>query len=574
VENEGRHRRSVLAVTTLGVFLTFVNGSIVLISLPAIFRGLRLDPLEPGNVGYLLWMLVGYLLVTAVFVVIAGRLGDLFGRARCFRYGFVIFTVGAIASALTWSHGGLGATELIASRCVTGLGGALMAANSLALIIDAYPSDRRGAAIGINSIAAIAGSFLGLVIGGVVADHSWRAVFWVSVPFGVIGTVWSSRTLHDPARAARSKLRLRALDPWGNLTFTIGLVGVLLAMTYAVQPYGHHVTGWTSPRVLTLLIGGLVFLTAFVFVERRVADPMFDLGLFRIRAFTAANIAGLLCQLARGGMQFMLIIWLQGIWLPLHGYSFARTPLWAGIYLLPLSIGFLISGPLFGKLADRYGARGFATGGMLMVAGSFLLLMAMPANFHYSLFALLLLVNGIGSGMFASPNAAAVMNAVPASARGAASGMRSTFLNSGQVLSIGLFFSLLIVGLAGTMPGQLFHGLTGAGVPPHAAHVAAGAPPVGALFASFLGFDPVRALLPHSAYTALTPAQQAHVSGHGFFPNVISGAFMHGIVLVFSIAAALCVVSALASVLRGKNYVHTESESPIVAETAVTEPVA
>jgi MFS family permease len=569
VDPQARHRRSVLAVTTLGVFLTFVNGSIVLISLPAIFRGLRLDPLQPGNVGYLLWLLVGYLLVTAVLVVIGGRLGDLLGRARCFTYGFVVFTIGAVASALTPSHGGLGATELIAFRCVTGLGGALMAANSLALIIDAYPADRRGAAIGVNQIAAIGGSFLGLVIGGVVADHSWRSVFWVSVPFGVIGTIWSARSLHD--QSDRDPVRFRALDPWGNLTFTVGLVGVLLAMTYAVQPYGSHVTGWESPRVLSMLVGGLVLLGAFVVVEGRVAEPMFDLSLFRIRAFTAANIAGLLCQLARGGLQFMLIIWLQGIWLPLHGYDFAKTPLWAGIYLVPLSIGFLVAGPLCGKLSDRFGARGFATGGMVVVAASLFLLMALPANFSYWMFAVLLLVNGIGSGMFAGPNATAVMNAVPASARGAASGMRSTFLNSGQVLSIGLFFSLLIVGLAGTMPGQLYHGLTGAGVPSHPAHVAASAPPVAALFASFLGFDPVRALLPHSAYAGLSAHQQATVSGHAFFPQVISSAFMHGIVLVFTIAAVLCLVSALASALRGKRFVH--HEQAIVPET-ITESVA
>ena len=558
-----RHRRSVLGVTTLGVFLTFVNGSIVLISLPAIFRGLRLDPLEPSNIDYLLWLLIGFLLVTAVFVVLAGRLGDIFGRGRCFTVGFVVFTFGAVLSSLVPSMGSAGALELIVCRCVTALGGALMAANSTALIVDAYPADRRGAAIGINQIAAIGGSFLGLVIGGVLAAHSWRSVFWVSIPFGVVGTIWSMRSLHaaDSVVSMSSEDRrdqLRRLDLWGNVTLTVGLVGVLLAMTYGVQPYGGHVTGWTSPRVLTYLVGGLVFLAAFVVVERRVADPMFDVALFRIRAFTAGNVAALLCQLARGGMQFMLIIWLQGIWLPRHGYSFADTPLWAGIYLLPLSVGFLVSGPICGKLSDRYGARWFATGGMLIVAASFVLLTALPADFSYWIFAVIMLVNGIGSGMFASPNAIAVLNAVPASQRGVANGMRTTFMNSAQVLSIGLFFTMLVLGLAGSLSTQLDRGLVAAGVPAAAAHATASGPPVGALFASFLGYDPVRTLMPPSSYAALSPHQQATVSGHDFFSTAISGAFMNGITVVFTIAAVFCVIAAVASYFRGGRYVHDE----------------
>jgi len=550
--------RQTLVITTLGVFLAFVNASIVLISLPAIFRGLHLDPLQPGNVGYLLWLLLGYLVVTAVLVVTAGRLGDIYGRSRCYTVGFAIFTVGAALCALTPGSGGAGALELIVLRCVQGVGGALLMANSTALITDAYPPARRGTAVGINQVFALGGSFVGLIVGGLVADTSWRLVFWVSVPFGALGTVLAHHRLRD-----RAPRRALGLDLAGNATFAVGLVAVLVGISYGIRPYGGHVTGWSSPFVLGSTFGGIAVLALFVAVERRVASPMFDLSLFRIRAFTFGNAAGLLSAIARGGLQFMLIIWLQGIWLPQHGYAYERTPLWAGIYLLPLTVGFLVAGPVSGWLSDRYGARPFATGGMLLTAASFGLMLLLPANFNYLAFAALLVLNGIGSGLFASPNTTGVMNAVPAAERGIASGMRATFQNSGQVLSIGLFFTLLVIGLAGSLPGSLQGGLVAHGVPVAAAHQAATLPPVATLSAAFLGYNPVQQLLGPQVLAALPPGQAAQLTGGSFFPQAISGPFTHGLTVVFGVAVVLCLLAAGASWLRGGRYVADEAAAGV-----------
>ncbi len=253
--------------------------------------------------------------------------------------------------------------------------------------------------------------------------------------------------------------------------------------------------GWTSPKVLAGLIGGVALLVAFGLIETRVSDPMMDLRLFRIRAFAAGQIVNFLASMARGGLQFMLIIWLQGIWLPLHGYDFASTPLWAGIYMLPLTIGFLVAGPASGALSDRFGARAFSTGGLLLTAATFGGLMAIPADFDYRVFAVLLALNGIGMGLMAAPNSAAIMNSVPAAERGAASGVRATGMNAGMVLSMGGFFTLMAVGLASRLPASLYAGLTRLGVTPDAAHTISQTPPVGTLFAAFLGDNPVRALM-------------------------------------------------------------------------------
>jgi EmrB/QacA subfamily drug resistance transporter len=432
-----RYRWTALSNTTLGVFMATLDSSIVIISLPAIFRGIHLNPLEPGNIGYLLWILMGYLVVTAVLVVTFGRIGDIFGRVRMYNLGFLIFTLGSIALSLTWSTGAAGATELIVFRIVQGIGGALLWANATAILTDAFPVEQRGMAMGINLIAGLVGSFTGLVVGGVLADVHWRLVFWINVPFGLFGTVWAYAKLRETGRRTAARI-----DWWGNVTFGAGLVMVLVGITYGIQPAGGHTMGWTSPFVLTMILGGIALLVAFTVVETRVAQPMFDLRLFRIRAFTAGNAAGLLSSIGRGGLQFMLVIWLQGIWLPLHGYSFVSTPLWAGLYMLPVTAGFFLSGPLSGWLSDRYGARPFATAGMVLAAATFGLLMLLPADFSYPLFATLLFVNGIGFGLFAAPNTTAIMNAVPAGQRGAASGMRATFQNSGMLLSIGVFFSL------------------------------------------------------------------------------------------------------------------------------------
>ena len=556
VPEDGRYKWMALSNTTLGMLVATINSSIVIISLPAIFRGIQLDPLRPGNVSYLLWMLMGYLVVSAVLVVAFGRLGDIYGRVKMYNAGFLIFTLASIALAFTPDVGAAGALELIGLRIVQGVGGALLMANSMAILTDAFPVGQRGMALGINQVAALAGSFMGLLIGGLLADTNWRAVFLVSVPFGIFGTVWGYLKLREVGqRGPRGRI-----DWAGNLTFGIGLIAVLVGITYGIQPYGGHTMGWTSPLVLTLLLGGAALLGVFLVVERRSADPLFHLDLFRIRAFSAGNLAGLLASVSRGGLQFMLIIWLQGIWLPLHGYSFASTPLWAGIYMIPLTLGFLVAGPVSGWLSDHHGARPFATGGMLLTAASFGALMVLPIDFPYLVFAALLLANGIGSGLFAAPNTAGIMNSVPARQRGAASGMRATFQNAGFVLSIGLFFSLMIAGLAARLPTTLYSGLTANGVPPATAERIANLPPVGSLFAAFLGYNPIRTLLGPAALAHLSPAQAANLTGTSFFPRLIAEPFRHGLAIVFLAALVMSVVAAGASWLRGGRYVHEEPD--------------
>ncbi|MFJ6213332.1 MFS transporter [Streptomyces sp. NPDC092296] len=546
----GRYKWVALSNTTIGVLIATIDSSIVIISLPAIFRGIGLDPLAPGNIGYLLWMILGYTLVSAVLVVALGRLGDMFGRVRMYNMGFAIFACASLALSLDPLKGGGGALWLIGFRMVQAVGGSMLTANSAAILTDAFPARQRGMALGINQITALAGMFLGLLVGGVLAAVDWRAVFWVSVPFGVVGTFWSYRSLRETGSHRPGRI-----DWTGNITFATGAGALLAAITYGIQPYGGHSTGWTNPWVLAGLVGGVLLLVVFCLVQTRIAEPMFQLGLFRIRAFAAGNLAALLIAIARGGMQFMLIIWLQGIWLPLHGYDFERTPLWAGIFMLPLTVGFLIGGPTSGYLSDRFGARLFATTGLLLVAGSFLGLLLLPVDFSYPAFAALLLVSGLGQGMFSAPNTSAIMGSVPPGQRGAASGMRSTLQNSGTSLSIGLFFSLMIAGLAGSLPHALDSGLQAQGVPAATAGQVAGLPPVSTLFATFLGNNPVGNLLGPSGVLDTLPAQNAQtLTGTRFFPELVTGPFHHGLVTVFSVAAAMALVGAVASALRGRHH--------------------
>ncbi len=547
------YRWIALSNTTIGVLIVTINMSILLIALPDIFRGIGIDPLAPGNVGLLLWLIMGYLVVTAVLVVSFGRLGDLFGRTRMYNLGFAVFTVFSVLLAATWMQGTAAALWLIVMRVLQGVGGALLLANSTAILTDAFPAEQRGLALGVNQVAGIAGSFIGLVVGGVLAPLNWRLIFLVSVPVGLFGTVWAYAKL----RETRPRGRVR-LDWWGNVTFAVGLVAVLVGITYGIQPYAGHTMGWTSPLVLGLIGGGVAVLAAFAVIETRVAAPMFDLSLFRIRAFTAGNIASLLAALGRGGLQFILIIWLQGIWLPEHGYDFAATPLWAGIYMLPLTVGFLVAGPVSGLLSDRFGARPFATGGMVLAAASFLLLGLLPVDFAYPAFAAVLALNGLAMGLFSSPNRAAIMNSLPSGERGVGAGMTSTFQNSATVLSIGVFFSMLILGLAATLPTTLDAGLVAHGVPAAVAARVAALPPVSTLFAALLGDNPVQSLLGPGVLAALPPQNAADLTGRTFFPQLIAGPFAAGLTLALGFAAAACLVAAVASALRGRRYVHRE----------------
>jgi MFS family permease len=546
----GRYKWVALSNTTLSITMATIDASIVIIAMPAIFRGIHLDPLAPANVTYLLWMIMGYLLVTAVLVVTLGRLGDMYGRVRIYNLGFVVFTLASIALSLDPYTGSQGAIWLIIWRLVQAVGGAMLMANAAAILTDAFPARQRGMALGINQIAGIAGQFVGLLLGGLLAAWWWRAVFWVNVPIGVIGTIWSYLSLREIASTRRARI-----DWAGNITFALGAGLLLAAITHGIQPYGGHSTGWTNPWVVGALATGAALLIAFCVIETKIAEPMFRLGLFKIRAFAAGNAASLLGSIARGGLQFMLVIWLAGIWLPLHGYDFADTPLWAGIYMLPLTTGFLLAGPVSGWLSDRYGPRPFATAGLLVAACAFCGLMLLPVVFPYWAFALLIFCNGIGSGLFASPNTSAIMSSVPARDRGAASGMRATFQNSGMALSIGIFFSLLIVGLAATLPRTLSSGLHAQGVPLAIADHVSHLPPVATVFAALLGYNPVQHLLAPSGVLATLPAHNAAVlTGNQFFPHLISGPFHHGLIIVFTAAAAMSLVGAGVSLLRGGQF--------------------
>ena len=564
-EPDDRYKWVALSNTTVAVFMSQLDGSIVLIALPAIFRGIHLDPLASGNVVYLLWMIMGYRLVQAVLVVTVGRFGDRFGRVRIYNAGFAVFTVASVLLSFDPFDGGHGALWLIGWRVLQAVGGSMLTANSAAILTDAFPRDQRGFALGINQVAGLSGQFIGLVAGGVLATLDWRAVFWVNVPVGVFATVWAYRKLRDNGERHRGRI-----DWWGNVTFAVGLGAILIAITNGIQPYRDNTMGWTNPAVFGLLAGGAVLLAAFVVIESKVAEPMIQLSLFRIRAFTAGNVAGFAVSIARGGLQFMLIIWLQGIWLPLHGYNYSDTPLWAGIFLLPMTAGFLISGPTAGFLSDRFGARGFATAGMVGFGGSFIGLMLLPVDFSYWGFALLIAANGVGSGMFSAPNSSSIMSSVPASQRGVASGMRSTFQNSGTALSIGVFFSLMIAGLASNLPKTLTSGLRHQGVPHVVAHHVGTLPPVSSLFAAVLGVNPLAHLLAASRVLSTLPAgAQQTITGREFFPNLISGPFHQGLVVVFAVAAGLALLAALASLLRGGRYEPPEAadELPLLPTT-------
>jgi len=551
-----RYKWVVLSNTTIGVVLATLNTTSLIIALPVIFRGIRLNPLQPANFPYLLWIIMGYMLVSAVVVVTVGRIGDIFGRVKMYNLGFAWFTLGAILLSAVWSTGSAGALELVVLRMFQAVGGALLMANSAAIITDAFPSEQLGFALGINMVAAIVGSFLGIIAGGLLSEIGWRWVFLANVPFGVFGTIWAYRKLREIG------VRIKARIDWaGNLSFAGGLAMVLTGITYGIKPYGHSLTGWGDPFVLEMIFGGLALLVVFVVVETKVADPMFRMSLFRIRAFSAGNAAQFLGAIGRGGLQFMLMIWFQGIWLPQHGYSFVDTPLWAGIYMIPWMLGFVVAGPLSGKLSDRYGARPFATAGMLLSAAMYAAMMAFPANFAYWPFAVVIFVSGIAMGLFASPNTASIMNSVPARHRGAASGMRVTFSNAGMPLSMGLFFTLLVFGLNAKVPTAMYGGLVAHGIPAAKAAQLAHLPPLGYIFAAFLGYNPLQNLLGPAVLSHLAPAQAADLTGRSFFPQLIGPSFKHGLVLILAFAVVMSLIAAVASALRGEKYVHEDEES-------------
>ncbi|MGB7968132.1 MAG: MFS transporter [Methanobacterium sp.] len=558
------YKWTAMSNTFIATLMASINSYIILIALPSIFNGIHIDPLNSFQ--YLLWILMGYGLVTATLLLSFGRLSDMYGRVKMFRLGFLIFTVGSILLYLTPSTGDAGAIEIIVFRLVQGVGAAFFMANSAAILTDAFPSSERGKALGINIVAAIAGNFLGLVIGGVLAVFNWRYVFLISVPFGLIGTIWSFKLKELSKKAIKTKI-----DIWGNLTFVLGITLILVGITYGLLPYGNSPMGWNNPWVIATMIIGLVSLILFPFIENRVESPMFRLDLFRNRSFAFANMAGLLGSLGRGGLMFMLILLLQGIWLPLHGYSYDSTPFWAGIYMLPLTAGIVIMGPLSGVLSDTYGPRWISTSGMIVVTISFLLFAALPINFNFWEFAFAEFLMGIGSGMFSTPNTASIMNSVPSEDRGVASGMISTLRNTAGTASMAIFFTIVIVGITQRFPDAMLSSLTSIGAI-NLAPILSNIPPTAALFSAFLGYNPVNAIL-----TTIPPSIIAHIpsstlttlTGTIWFPSTLANAFLPSLQISFIIGAIISIIGALLSALRGERYIHEEKVIEVNSESEI-----
>ena len=543
-----------LSNVLISSLMGMINMSIVLISLPAIFNGIHIDPLNSFQ--YLLWILMGYGLVTATLLLSFGRLSDIYGRVKLFRLGFLIFTLGSVLLYLTPSTGDAGALEIIGFRVLQAIGSALFMANSAAILTDAFPPNELGKALGINMVALMSGQFLGLILGGVLAIFNWRYVFLISVPFGLLGTIWSFYKLKETSiKSAKTKI-----DILGNVTFVLAITLLLIGVTYGLMPYGNNPMGWNNPWVIASMVIGLALLIIFPFIENRVESPMFRLDLFKNRMFSYANAAGLLSSLSRGGVMFMLILLLQGIWLPLHGYSYASTPFWAGIYMIPLTVGIIIMGPISGALSDKYGPRWIATIGMIINAVAFLLLAALPYNFDYIEFALVLFMMGIGSGMFGSPNSSSIMNSVPPEDRGVASGMMFTIMNTSFTASMAIFFTIVIVGITQRFPDAMLTSLAGIGAV-KLAPILSNIPPTGALFSAFLGYNPVNAILsvlPPTIVATIPKATLTTLTGTTWFPSTLATAFLPSIQISFIIGAVFCSLAAILSALRGEKYIYED----------------
>ena len=547
-----QYKWTALSIILISSLMSSINMSITLIALPAIFNGIQIDPMNSFQ--YLLWILMVFGLVNATLLLSFGRLSDIYGRAKFFKLGFLIFTIGSVLLYLTPSTGDAGAIEIIIFRIIQAVGSAFTMANGSAIIADSFHHSERGKALGINMVMWMAGQFIGLLLGGILAVFNWRYVFLVSVPFGIIGTIWSVLKLKEISIISGEG----KIDYLGNITFVAAIISILLGISYGLMPYGNDSMGWSNPWVIFAMVFGIVLLPIFLYIETKVEVPMFNLNLFKIKMFSFANLAGLSNSLARGGMMFMLIILLQGIWLPLNGYSYESTPFWAGVFMLPLTLGMAIMGPISGHMSDKYGPRWISTTGMVINTMAFLILASIPFNFDYWVFAIALFAMGIGSGMFGSPNTASIMNSVPAQDRGVASGMQYTIMNTAFTISMGIFFTIVIVGISQRFPEEITSSLTSIGAS-QLAPLFNQIPPTGALFSAFLGYNPMGTMLqslPQSTVSMIPPQIVTTITGTTWFPKTLANAFMPSLQMAFYIGAVMSAIAAIFSAFRGEKFIN------------------
>jgi EmrB/QacA subfamily drug resistance transporter len=424
-----QYKYIVLTNTTVGAFMAVLDSNIVLIALPTISGDLHASPFES------VWIIMGYILVNASLLLTFGRLSDVFGRVRLYNLGFAVFTIGSALCSV--SPNGI---SLVIFRLVQGSGGALLFSNSAAILTDAFPPNERGRALGLNQVAGTFGSVLGLALGGILAGSAlgWRSIFWINIPFGTFATVWAYVKLKELSIPSRGE----KLDPLGNILFAAGLSLSLIGLMLGA------LLGWSAAYIGAMVAGALC-VVAFVFAERRVRFPMMDLSLFKIRAFAAGMASNLLASISRGGLSLVLVFYFQGVLL--------YDAFDAGLRLIPFSVAFVMVGPLSGYLSDRFGSRGFATTGLLVVSVALFWLGLLPFS-NYDQIVGPMILAGVGGGLFVAPNVASIMNATPAPRRGVASGMSSTLINAGFLLSLGIAFAVMASSVSGTVLQEIFSG--------------------------------------------------------------------------------------------------------------------
>ncbi|MDT7876917.1 MAG: MFS transporter [Sulfolobaceae archaeon] len=524
-----------LSNTSIAIFIAFANYNMIIIALPQIFNSLRFNPTAPDALGYLIWLILGYMIVTSSLVVTFGRISDLKGRAKLYSLGFLIFAISSGFLSTVNGYGDSAVLEMIILRLFQGVGGGLLMVNSAAILTDYFPKNELGKALGLNQVSGLVGGVAGLIIGGVLSVINWRYIFLLDFVVGIIGTLWSFKSLRDVQKPIK-----QPLDIIGNVLFALGITLLLISVTYGLLPYGNQQLGWGNPFVITGLTISFLVIGIFVFVERKVKNPMFDLSLFKVRDFSVANFTNFIASMARQGILLMMLVLLQGIWLPLHGVPYSQTPFWAGLYLIPNMLGFAALGPISGILSDRYGSRVFTSLGLFVSALGFFLLSLLPYDFQLWQFFAISFLMGAGMGLFSSPNMADIMASVPVQKRGAASGMRASLQNTASAISVVLYFSVVITGMAVTLNSSIESALSSYGI-----HLNVNLPAAVAIFSALLGYDPLSSLT-----SSLPTSVASHIDTPAFFVTAIAPSFMSGFRLMLDISAALLVLSGILSLAR------------------------